>query len=281
MLEDASIRDRGIVKKAKDEHFRPAGYDLTVGKIISKDGTEVAADFLVLEPHGGMAEAISAESVEMPKDVLAYATPKTTVSRDGILAMNVGIVDPGYRGLISTTLINLSKREFILHKETPFLRLSFHQVRTPPEKVKTEWQTDEEYVRKEKNKARLHFSESFLDIPAVVKSVAPELVEKYRNAAFVWFPAMLLLVSGLTFIFNYVAPRWMAPPEVRNACQMVVEDRVRAIEQKFAAMQSEVGAAGSSANAAAAPLAAAPGTATKPAETTAGKPNPANPPPAK
>src|SRR5262249_15838303 len=106
MLSADEIKAKQIVQNAVPTQYRSASYDLRIGKIIPPSGT--ANNEFILSPRG-MVEVISKERVKLPSDVSGYAMVKTGLCDEGILAINIGILDPGYEGLISSTLINFGK----------------------------------------------------------------------------------------------------------------------------------------------------------------------------
>ena len=129
LLSDKEIKAKNLVENPIDEHFRAASYDLSVGKIISVEGKEVS-EFRLKPP--GIVEIISHEKVKLPKDVVGYAMVKTSLCNEGILALNIGVVDPGYQGYLSTTLLNFGNKEFLLNINDVFLRLTFLECYSSP-----------------------------------------------------------------------------------------------------------------------------------------------------
>ena len=57
-----------------------------------------------------MVWVLSKEEFNLPNTVTGIATLRTTYTKQGILALNVGIIDPNFEGPISTVLINFSDR---------------------------------------------------------------------------------------------------------------------------------------------------------------------------
>ena len=59
----------------------------------------------------------------MPGTVSGFATLRTTFTKLGILALNVGIIDPFFKGPISTALINFSDRPREIRVGDKFFRV--------------------------------------------------------------------------------------------------------------------------------------------------------------
>src|SRR5262249_38986690 len=101
-----------ILTNAVPGNFRNASYDHRIARILALTCEEVEEYIL---PSQGMAEVLSAKRVALREDVAGYALVRMTLCNQGILAINIRIIDPGYAGLISSTLINFRKNQFVLH----------------------------------------------------------------------------------------------------------------------------------------------------------------------
>src|ERR1700733_1213936 len=126
LLNKQEIQAGGIILNAASNRYRHASYDLEIGQIIDIDGHVV--DELVLEPQG-MVRVISREKVKLPGNISGCAHVKTGLTDQGILATNVGIIDPDYKGYLSSTLINVGRNRFPLRNGDVFLRLVFHYLK--------------------------------------------------------------------------------------------------------------------------------------------------------
>ena len=56
---------------------------------------------------------------------------KTSLCREGILAINVGVVDPGWEGPLSSLLLNFGSDSYALRPGDTFIRLTFHRIENP------------------------------------------------------------------------------------------------------------------------------------------------------
>lgn len=125
MLNGDQIRDNNLILNSEQANFKGASYDLRVEKIIDMDGEE--HDFYKLPPQG-MAYVIFKENVSLSQEFIGFAHVKTSITQRGIMATNIGIIDPGYSGPISTLLINFGSSFETLVKGESALRLTFHQI---------------------------------------------------------------------------------------------------------------------------------------------------------
>lgn len=107
----------------------PASIPLTIHTIVTSDGelNSNSKDKKYLIPPQGMVLAISNEVINIEgKQVLGYTTIKNYLSRNGIWALSIGIVDSDWIGPISSVLINFGKQPYELEIGDEFLRMTFH-----------------------------------------------------------------------------------------------------------------------------------------------------------
>lgn len=107
--------------------IQPDSYDLTAGKALWKDSDGNVSRPLLYDPSlppskqetrslrpGEMVFVITHEDILMPKDLCATVYTKNRLAMAGILALNAGHVDPGYRGPIVIRLINIRSEPWVL-----------------------------------------------------------------------------------------------------------------------------------------------------------------------
>src|SRR5437870_4781417 len=73
-----------------------SSFDLTIGSIFDQTGTKVNGLFTIKPGH--MVQVVSAEVFNLSDQVTGHVTYKTTLTKKGIWALTVGIVDPGWDG---------------------------------------------------------------------------------------------------------------------------------------------------------------------------------------
>jgi deoxycytidine triphosphate deaminase len=164
-----SILDRGLVKGGGLPNLKNSTYDLTVGEIMPIGNTAVTKrrtsprSSYFLEPRE-MVWVLSKEEFDMPATVTGLATLRTT--KLGILALNVGIIDPLFKGPISTALINFSDRPRRIAVGDKFFRVAFFEHDDVKAfNTQTESISKDNYVQWLETVSYSDFSRSFLNIP--------------------------------------------------------------------------------------------------------------------
>lgn len=165
LLTSDEIKTKAIVGGAVEAGERGTTYDATVGSII-KNGDEQGEKY-TLKPRE-IVWVVSAENFHLPLDVTGLATLRTTWTHEGILALNVGVVDPGWNGPLSAALVNFSSKEFTINKGAGFLRMLFHAHK--PSSSKPVTVTPATYKAQTLSRSRL-FSDSFLSMDQLVSEV--------------------------------------------------------------------------------------------------------------
>jgi dUTPase len=212
-IEDSKLIDRGI-----DSGYRAASYDLRVGRIIRPDGEDV--DAYVVPPQG-IVEVISAERMQLPSNICGFATVKTSLSTNGILALNIGIIDPMYEGLISSFMLNFSRVPFRLEKDDIFLRTYFIHLPNSEYSLAQSGQRDDQYVKDKKAKIVGRFGETFLNVDEIASRVVRENL--VRIAGFASLVALIIGIfsfganaSVLALMRSWVDPRTSVETQITD-----------------------------------------------------------------
>jgi hypothetical protein len=200
LLTGLEIKDRALVLNAHDDHFRGASYDVRISKIVTPEGKLEDQYFLSAQ---GIVHVISEETLRLPLDVSGYALVKTSLCNKGLLALNIGVIDPGYEGKLSSSIINFGKTERFLKTGDTFLRLTFHVVSPVSEKLRPKPSDVDTYIGEKQRSVVEYFSKYFLNITDLVDQTTKEAVGKWRQALLFWVPGMAIVLAVLTFFVNF------------------------------------------------------------------------------
>jgi len=133
-------------RKDNDGNFEvePDSYDLTAGIAVWKEesqrnkyeiktvmhtvGCSAERQPTITVQPGQMIFVITKEEVNLPLEVCGTVYSRNNIALEGILALNAGHVDPGYRGPIVIRLINLKATPWTLHLGDPIFTIIFQTV---------------------------------------------------------------------------------------------------------------------------------------------------------
>ena len=233
---------KGLIENGIQSGFRAASYDLHVGAILEapkedkRSSGSAAEDIRVstgfsLRPQG-MVRVISRERVKLPENIVGYALTKNGLSNQGILAINIGIIDPGYEGPISSTLINFGNRTYQITPETSFLRLTFHEINETSQ-VRPVSHTHSTYLEKTKLDVLGSSGPKFLNLSEVAQEAGQEAFGKFKNWLFLSLPLAALALALITLFIPWWAQIWTGWNTYLGAGPRAYENRLEAIESKI------------------------------------------------
>jgi deoxycytidine triphosphate deaminase len=202
ILTNKSIKRLELVRNESggNDNYRAASYDLTVGTIVTPDGDTNQKDYAL--PPQGVVKVISAERIVLPPNVTAYVHVKTALCNEGVLALNIGIVDPCWDGPLQSTLLNFGKVKHRIHQGSVFGRITFHLHRQP-ENPKVSAINVEKAQRDAQSHVDKFLAADFLDFSRTVKEAAKEATHEYRNILLWFVPGLALLLTLFTYLLNF------------------------------------------------------------------------------
>ena len=203
LLTKIDIAKNNIVAVPNPQSQRETTYDATVGEIIFCGKTIEEKKFTL--PSRGVVWVVSNEEFTLPSHVTGLATLRTTWTHDGVLALNVGVIDPGWSGPVATALVNFSKNSFEVVKGEQFFRILFtdHVAATTTPHP----QTKQAYVADIARKSKA-FSPEFLNMDSLKKEVAEEIFTLPR-----WAVILGILALAISVIAIFVPISWSVGTE--------------------------------------------------------------------
>jgi hypothetical protein len=190
VLTASELTSKGIVHGGVGVGERPTTYDATVGSII-RCGVEVQDLNFVLRPRQ-IVWVVSAETFDMGNSTTGLATLKTQWTHQGVLALNVGIVDPGWNGPLAAAVVNFSSSDFVIERGTPFFRILFHKHKAIlAAELRPLTFSRDEYVRQIIGHSK-SFATTFLDMDDLSRSVADKVFGLPRWGLILSFIAVVI-----------------------------------------------------------------------------------------
>lgn len=237
------------------------GQILKIGAIINHKGECV--DSLTLEPQG-IAHLVSAECVHLPDDVCGLAHVLTRVCNDGLLTLNIGVVDPGWKNNLSTPVLNFSSEKRLLQVGQPFIRITFHEIRALSgiHGGRRLNESAEEYVREIRARAVGSFGKNFLNIKQLVGQASKKENARFKETMLRYLPVgafslaffALMVTIGVATISRLAAgaDRDQALQRIEAKLSEKDEERAVAIEalkRRLESLQSQMASVAPSATA--------------------------------
>lgn len=212
MLKGEEIKALNLVNGFQDSRARATSYDLSVGQIITSDGTTHLSHILKRQ---GLVKVISQERIELPDDVFGTVLVKTSMSDRGLLALNIGLIDPSYRGKIASYIINFSDDDQPINQGDAFLRATFQRIDGASKYDKKIDISNEEYWSKSQLAMVNGFSDKFLNYEEILKDFVRDHMESYKTTILKYVTAAGLALSFMVLLLNFgnviFAQRWLDP----------------------------------------------------------------------
>lgn len=248
------ITDQALLANADPKNIRGGCYYLRIHSIIPTGEEAKTYDpskpttFYTLEP-GGLAWVISEEKFQIEDArVTALVTLRSGFTKQGMLALDVGLVDANFFGPIGSLVINFSKKPIRLKAGDEFFRVLFfqHDEAKDGQIPKVTRFTHSEYVEKILTDMVGGFSGTFLQTAEmekrireelkgdVVERLEPDLLDKlasrffskYWRSVIIWVFFAVLAASGLSYLTGLGA-YFHTEEEIQQMIEDHVEDLAR------------------------------------------------------
>jgi deoxycytidine triphosphate deaminase len=138
LLTNAEIQDlilKDAIKNWRPKGVQPASYDMAIGtifrggEIINGQHTK-AKDPVIIQP-GEVVSMLTLEELDLPDNVAGTAYAMNAQSSEGLLVLNPGHVDPGYKGALSVVALNLRKVPLALQLGDNIFTIVFNRLAQP------------------------------------------------------------------------------------------------------------------------------------------------------
>jgi dUTPase len=229
LLSGEEIRSQALVENcANEDLYRASTYDLSIGEIIPAGTASVGSEYIL--PPGGTVRVVSKELLKLPDNITGHALLKNELCRQGILALNIGVIDPGFQGPISSTLINFGREGFEVKSGSPFLRISFHRCPVSPKAAKSLKYDRKQYISRVKDEVKAYMAPTFLNMEGTAARAAETAFASFKIALAVW-ATIAAVVLGLLAIFAPLGAslmdKYVAKGDQRELeMQLTIEKRI-------------------------------------------------------
>ncbi|MGO9518829.1 MAG: dCTP deaminase domain-containing protein [Candidatus Korobacteraceae bacterium] len=235
LLSGEEIKSLKLVEDSTDENlYRASTYDLSIGDIIPAGPASGSSDYNL--PPGGTIRVVSKELLKLPNDITGHALLKNELCRKGVVAINIGVIDPGFQGPLSSILINFGRGDFVVKQGAPFLRISFHRCPASPKADKSAKYNRHQYVSNVKDEVAAYMAPTFLNMEATAKKAAETAFVSFKEALVVWATLVAVLLAllaifaplGASYVDRYVVAREQRELQLEQRVQKKVEERYEA-----------------------------------------------------
>jgi deoxycytidine triphosphate deaminase len=183
------ILKQNLLVDADRSHIKNSSYYLTIGAIIPVGEEAKNFDFnkppemLVIKPRQ-VAWVVSKEVFSIKShEITALVTLRSTFTKKGLLALDVGMVDADFEGPIGSIVINFSKNDVPLSTGDEFFRVAFiKHAEVPAEfRPKRDQVTAAQYIKQRHNDIIVGFPATFLNTEVLSDEMAEKISQKVKD----------------------------------------------------------------------------------------------------
>lgn len=131
VLSDETLRRRisnnELVLDGTPEYAKHCSYEFTAAKIIrggSSEMTDVVEPGVTISP-AQLVWIRTCERISMPTNMVGLWIQTNTLSRQGLLLLNMSLVEPGYEGYLSAVFVNFGQRKVTIGPTTRIAKVIF------------------------------------------------------------------------------------------------------------------------------------------------------------
>lgn len=206
---------------SRTSQIQPSSIDLRIGQIsvpaavATHSSKKILDGDHVLEP-GNTAMVETLETLNLPKTLAAIGFPPSHISVKGLLMTNPGHIDPGYRGKLHLTVINMSRSPIVLRCGDTILTVIFYRLTG---ECKVGYAERREQTSSKSDPSVL-LSPDFLDVTKRAQDIADAAVKK--SAIYAGLIALLITVASQALPYYFDTKKDIA----------VMEERIKVLQDK-------------------------------------------------
>jgi deoxycytidine triphosphate deaminase len=130
----AYILTNDLVPNGKPGCVDNNSYHFTAGAAFKAGSDQPAIDFgaggnpeVIIAP-GEMTWIRTLEAVKLPHDVAGFWWQTNTLSRKGLMLVNMSMVEPGYEGPLACLFVNFGKQSIVIQSDTTIAKMVFVRI---------------------------------------------------------------------------------------------------------------------------------------------------------
>ncbi|MER9216164.1 hypothetical protein NKI54_29745 [Mesorhizobium sp. M0663] len=237
LLAAGALDPKKFFREGSDPVLQGSSFDLTVGSIYDHEGKKVSGPFTLKQNH--IVQVASAEVFNLPGNITGHVTYKTGLTSKGIWALTVGIVDPGWDGPVSTTLLNFSRNDHPISEGDPFLRVSFFEHDPVQNDKLRKAPTEAAYLKSLQGAAASIFPKTFLDSSKIADHAGVTAVTHMQNRGLIWVTCIAFLFAIIQILTAYLSPSVLLDERVSKKDVISLQVELSALKERLKQLEPQ------------------------------------------
>lgn len=224
---EEAIDNNIIIKDASKSSLQACSYDMRIGTIF-KDGqiinnSHADANHQISVKPGEIISVFTWEELDLPSNIMATVFAINELSSKGLLVLNPGHIDPGFKGCLSVKAVNLRKAPLTISRGTKIFTIVFQilpkSTTTPYDKYIPREERERDFNARDVEVATRNLSELVIlgkDSPYPDRREVKEIVQKHWMT---WLTLILTLIAALAGVLSVVLTIVNSKPDIINPQQ--------------------------------------------------------------
>jgi deoxycytidine triphosphate deaminase len=215
---EAAINRGQLIKNAVNDNLQACSYDMRIGtvfkdgQIINTSSSQSNTQFVV--KPGEIISIFTWEDIELPDDVMATAFAINSQSSRGLLVLNPGHIDPGFKGCLTVKAFNMRKAPLTITRGMPIFTVVFQQLpkstTSPYDKNIPRDQREREFNEKDVEVSARNLSEIVTiekDSPYPTRQDVKELIQNHWMSWWSLILSFIAAVAGIIAVALVLIPK--------------------------------------------------------------------------
>lgn len=199
---ESRLNIQTIIKNANASNFSNCSYSVRIGKVfLPESGDEYDFQKHKSFPLGPSEVVLieTTESLEMPNNLYGFYTPLQSRANEGVMLVNGSLIEPAYKGKLSSYLVNISSKTIRLFPNDKIAKITFVQVDKSFNNAVGITVSDEDYSKNVSRNAS-EFHKTFVNLDGRDEAIAKRIKKNIIAGGIVF--AIIALFSTLQGFFR-------------------------------------------------------------------------------
>lgn len=128
------VEQQGVITNFDEGQLEASSYDLRIGSIFRAGEVFKREHERVFLQPGEILTCLTLEEVNLPANIAGMLFPRNEESAKGLLVINPGHIDPGFKGALTIKAVNLRRVPFVVAVGQPIFTMCLTKLSGPSQR---------------------------------------------------------------------------------------------------------------------------------------------------